>query len=161
MNIGSVISGTMRPEDLIPALCKELETQLETQKPLLKDHRKLLDEIYERIEAKRNDRDLEAANYVDGLFDALDLDSLFDALNEFAPPYHYFGSHPGDGSDYGFWLDEYWGQQLINDGGIIVNDLADVTEDHVGYVAVVNGHGNATLYYRGGNHHMTMVWDIV
>jgi hypothetical protein len=28
---------------------------------------------------------------------------LFDALNEFAPPGHYFGSSEGNGSSFGFW----------------------------------------------------------
>ena len=33
-------------------------------------------------------------------------EDLFNALNELAPPNHYFGSHFGDSSDFGFWLSE-------------------------------------------------------
>lgn len=30
-------------------------------------------------------------------------ESLWDVLNSYAPDGYYFGAHPGDGSDYGFW----------------------------------------------------------
>jgi len=32
-------------------------------------------------------------------------DDLAPMLEEHAPPFSYFGAHPGDGSDIGFWLD--------------------------------------------------------
>ena len=31
------------------------------------------------------------------------LESLFNTLDSYSPKGYYFGAHPGDGSDYGFW----------------------------------------------------------
>ena len=31
------------------------------------------------------------------------VEQLFDILNENAPDGYYFGAHPGDGSDFGYW----------------------------------------------------------
>lgn len=76
------------------------------------------------------------------------VNDLIDALNEFAPEYGYFGAHPGDGSDYGFWLHEDWQQSAKDDDVLFVDDLANVPADYEGMVCVVNDHGNASLYMR-------------
>jgi len=34
------------------------------------------------------------------------IETLFDQLNACAPEGYYFGAHPGDGSDFGFWKQE-------------------------------------------------------
>jgi hypothetical protein len=48
------------------------------------------------------------AVWMDADFDWL-LSDLFDALNDIAPDGCYFGAHPGNGSDYGFWeVEEDW-----------------------------------------------------
>ena len=77
----TISHGTMRPEDLIP---KFLEI-LEKLNPKISESAKRWNEL--------------AIQEVQSQF----LSELFDLLNEEAPEGFYFGSHPGDGSDYGFW----------------------------------------------------------
>jgi hypothetical protein len=78
----SVSHGTMLAEHLIPAFAAILPAD----DPL-------------RIEAEA--LDLSPANpAVEEV-----LVALFDALDAIAPTGTYFGAHPGDGSDFGFWSD--------------------------------------------------------
>jgi len=179
-NIGSVSCATMRTEDLIPSFIYELESQ----RPLKREHRKMLREIKRRMNATFLPHDhqaegcsptglsepesawscgvnADAENYY-GTDDAdYDLNEfLFPALDEYCLPYFYFGSHPGDGADYGYWLSEEWEEQLEENGGIKVNDLADVPKGFTGDVAVVNDHGNVSLY-RYARGRGREVWSIV
>lgn len=87
-------------------------------------------------------------------------ETLFDALQEFAAPYFYFGAHPGDGCDYGFWLVEDVAQQVEDNGGLNVSDTSDVPADYSGEVLHVNDHGNPTLYHADKGH-LTEIWSLV
>jgi hypothetical protein len=145
-SFGSISSGTMLPADLIPTLASELDSLLRRQPKGFKraEYRKLVREA-EAID----DYDSEDAGYV--------LEDLFSKLEDFAPPYGYFGSHPGDGADYGFWLSEGWDE---NFDGAKVSDLSEIPTGYTGDVMLVNDHGNVTLYscYRG---RLREIWAIV
>ena len=146
-NLGTVSHGTMREEDLIPDFLYELEHQ----KHLAREHRKLCRDINARMNAE---------DYYESEDASEDLSELFDALDAYAPPFFYFGAHPGDGSDYGYWLSESWEECFEEDGGIKVSDTSEIPPDHIGYVAVVSDHGNVTLYNRGKNHQLYEVWGV-
>lgn len=89
------------------------------------------------------------------------LDALFDALNDLAPSYCYFGSQEGDGADYGFWISWERIEEDIADGVILKvpagSENNDPLPEDVEYFLEVNDHGNAILFTRTGEE----VWSCV
>lgn len=126
--LGTVISGTMRTQDLIPAFTEKLKE--------LDEAGEYTDLIHDCEHYKKFTPEEQACMLNE---------ELFDALNNFAPPYCHFGSNPGDGSDYGFWVSENIEEDF---DGLRVSDLSEVDEEYVGEVLLVNDHGNMTLYYK-------------
>ncbi len=78
--VGTLISGTHRPEDLAPVFLNTIASA---------DLGRAI-RLGERYEA--GDEDV--------------LADMFDALDDIAPEGTYFGAHPGDGADFGFWRDD-------------------------------------------------------
>lgn len=138
--IGSVSHATMRNEDLIPAFTSELRWLGHRSKELTRIERAMGAPGYFETENAYND-----------------LEWLFDALDSHALPYMCFGAHPGNGSDYGFWISDSIDYDFE---GLRVDDTAEVPEDYTGEVLHVNDHGNMTLYTakRGK---LTEVWAVV
>ena len=105
-----------------------------------------------RIRRKKKTR-----KYYDSEESYYDLDYLFDTLNEIALPYFYFGSHPGDDSDYGFWLVD----DIMNVfDGYRCNDLSMVPKNYIGEILYINDHGNLTLYVKT-KRTLKEIWSIV
>lgn len=125
--LGSVITGTLRPQDLVPAFAGALE-QLDGARR------------YEQLVAECRSETLDA----DGIADLVD--DLTDALGVFAPSYCYFGAHQGDGADFGFWPD--W--DAINadrrDGSLASGEELPEDGSRVGQYLHISDHGNTELY---------------
>ncbi len=169
--LGSISTGTTETEDLINTFMDVLGALVD-EDPDRERQLKMEDDVREPIqrridagEAYADATDLEEVNpYWESDTASTDLNELlFDALQEYAPPYATFGAHPGDGADYGFWLDdmEEIKDQIIDDGGLVVDDLGGVPGDFEGEVLVVNDHGNATLYVWDGKGNHEEIWGIV
>lgn len=141
--IGSVSTGTLLESDLIPSFLWEAR-----QLRLTKDERKTVSRINRESD-------------VDGYFESeeceYDLEQLYSILDNHSLPYFYFGAHPGDGADFGWWLSETITEDF---DGLKVNDTSEVPRGFTGEVLHVNDHGNLTLYsaYRGRLHE---VWAVV
>ncbi len=137
--IGSIISGTTLPRDLIPAFIAAVN---EFSKP---------EEGWEDSEPDYdNDDEVEEV-----------LTELFERLEELAPPYFYFGTRKGDGEDYGFWLREDWNQMAQEDDVPVVADSGQLPEDHVWEWFLLNDHGNLTFYSRDLDGEDKEIWSIV
>lgn len=129
--IGTVSHATMRNQDLIPAFLKCLVTN-KGYGCFSQDLR----EIHTRIKEMT---DTELDTYCDTEEATWDLEALHDALNDIAPPYCYFGGHPGDGSDYGFWPAYDANSDFDDDDLLQVDTLPS-------YILQVSDHGNMELY---------------
>lgn len=152
-SFGSISSGTMRTEDLLDTFADELEYQVQRNAAeWCSDAGRAQRDGYMTLIGEA--RDVES--YDNEEADEI-LSELFDALNEFAPPYANFGSNSGDGADYGYWLLED-----IDDcfDGLKVDDTSEVPADYSGEVLHVNDHGNMTLYVATAGE-LVEVWSLV
>lgn len=176
-NLGSVSSGTMRPEDLIPAFL-DVADGLRLSKADRAKVRALRARVNEGTAADEEDGTEGDYFASDGAQE--DLSDLFDLLNNYAPPFAYFGANEGDWSDYGFWPSMEALEDAVREGEVFktdgscrcaergrsrdfaFSDHAPVCPDlrmpaTARYRMVVSDHGNVSLYYRNGRE----VWGIV
>lgn len=143
--LGSISSGTMRPEDLIPKFLYILgQLDKEVHDRIVRDFPEVVDE---------GDFEGEAADYC--------LDELYDALNECAPDYVHFSSHEGDGADYGFWITWEVIEEDVLNGTLLKipsgDEWPEPLPDKVDHVLEITDHGNATLFSHEGKE----IWSCI
>lgn len=89
----SISHGTMRPQDVLPSLLDALREKDEDA------HSQCLNLIPAHA-AEDEGAEWWTEEAPEHIY------AIFDSLNDCAPSGLYFGAHPGDGSDYGFWMSE-------------------------------------------------------
>lgn len=139
--IGSVTSGTFRPEDLLHAFADELES----------------------LGGRRYNRFVNRARRIRSESEARDvLEDLEQALEALSPPYCYFGAHPGDGADIGYWPDWDAIESDRRDGSLPSGgELPADGSKHRQYLHV-SDHGNAELYHwHASSRRWRSVWGAV
>lgn len=145
ISIGSISHGTLQAEDLIAAMYTE------AMRILPKDNYQLRNQVNEII----------AELYL-GEIEEVDAQMMLeDFLSTEAPPFVFFGSHPGDGSDIGYWPDFDALDDAVHAREVLkVDDLSSVPPEYTGQVMIVNDHGNVTLgnMYDG---RFTEIWSCV
>jgi hypothetical protein len=146
-SLGSISHGTCRTEDLLETFVRELEYHVSrnAEEWCSDNGRKDRDRLMVLIAEAYGIEDFESEEARDIACE------LQDELNMFAPPYCYFGSNEGDGSDFGFWpsIDQ-------------VNELprakdSDEAKALGADCVFVNDHGNITVYGGDGS----VIWDCV
>lgn len=146
--IGSISSGTLRTEDLLDAFTSELKHVIGNSRGW-SAHRKLVRDAEKLINADSLYRQVQAEDMVI---------ELMDALSEHALPCFYFGAHPNDGADFGWWL----GEGVVEEfDGLKVNDLSKVPREYCGAVLLVNDQGDTSLLVSNGRGKLREIWSIV
>lgn len=92
--LGSISTGTLCTEDLLPAFADTLwrvSRGMDSAGAV-----KLIEEANDILSSDLTDFDAYGEDIIRG---------IEAALQEFCPPFVYFGAHPDDGADFGFWAD--------------------------------------------------------
>lgn len=144
LEIGSISTGTLRDDDVIPALLDACDTVRMTRddREQARDLRKEWDH-WQGSEDDRPEWGHESSGEI--------WEALLDLLGNYAPPYCFVGASEGDGADIGVWVccdvhsrDEVW-------------DTREPEPEYWEHRLVVTDHGNMTLYDRRGRE----VWSCV
>jgi hypothetical protein len=153
--LGSISHGTLRTQDLLEAFTDVLNS-LDKTNPLIAEALDLI-----AIGDKWNGHDEPTIDWTDDQEESASIlvnESLPDALQELCPPFVYFGTLEGDGSDFGFWPDiESLQEDLEYNGRPMLGDSEYTHLDDAGLLVHISDHGNVSVFDQQGN----LIWDCV
>ena len=161
-SVGSISQGTLKTDDLLTAFGNELEWQIKRNGAFLSmpENFPMRDRLAKLLGESQDAWQDDGETLQDEENASELVSELQDALGEFCLPYFYFGTHPGDGSDFGFWPIEI--DEIKEQVGFVSSESQDSPDaDFIGEWLSVNDHGNCTLYVRNQDGSDTEIWGIV
>lgn len=125
---GTVIHATLRVEDLIPAFWKELERIDPDAAHKERDRGVYAEEIQEATLFSLKEVSEITSDMREAMLEAAE--HLENELTIRAPEGMYFGTYPGDASDYGWWKSEGEDDMATSVGRIFDEQIAEMEEEH-------------------------------
>jgi len=157
--LGSISTGTLRQQDLLSAFAQKLSSLESTRfyAEVGPDSLELYhgSELVRQAPAMLNALDNTTA--VSNPYVAEYLDWLTDALQEYCPPFIYFGTLEGDGSDFGFWPDMDSLGEAMQRMGMARGESDEERLEDDGVIVQVSDHGNVTVMDMERN----VLWSVV
>lgn len=149
---GTISHATFIDRDLLETFSSVLY-ELSTANRKYSEYKEVIKEAKQLLKKSEwNNEEKETVSYLVN-------EKLCNGLNDFAPKYFHFGSHEGDGSDFGFWLSI----DFVNEfEGLKVSDLSEVPKNYSGEILVINDHGNLSLYLKfKTSQKLHKIWSLV
>ena len=157
--LGSISTGTLRQQDLLSAFAQKLSSLESTRfyAEVGPDSLELYhgSELVRQAPAMLNALDNTTA--VSNPYVAEYLDWLTDALQEYCPPFIYFGTLEGDGADFGFWPDMDSLGEAMQRMGMARGESDEERLEDDGVIVQVSDHGNVTVMDLERN----VIWSVV
>ena len=150
--LGSISHGTLRTQDLLPVF---LETfmALGGNVPADLECGSYIEYLnWPNPETTACDEDDKFWDSEDAMWD---MEALTDGLNNLCPPFVYFGTLEGDGSDFGFWPDRDAIEEIMPLDRNVGEGDDEITID--GVIIQVSDHGNVTVMDMDRN----VIWSVV
>ena len=150
--LGSISHGTLRTQDLLPVF---LETfmALGGNVPADLECGSYIEYLnWPNPETTACDEDDKFWDSEDAMWD---MEALMDGLNNLCPPFVYFGTLEGDGSDFGFWPNRDAIEEIMPLDRNVGEGDDEITID--GVIIQVSDHGNVTVMDIDRN----VIWSVV
>ena len=163
--VGSISTGTLRPEDLLPTFARELERHAPDHALVTAAYAVQAREEYPDCDDNDCACDQGSCDHrvIQGGGASELINEIQEELQNYCPPFVTFGAHPGDGADFRYWPDMERIQETLTEATmghsltLPRNGEWEWTLEDDGVIIATTDHGNVTVMDLERN----VLWAVV